>query len=102
MKTIYKCDVCGKEFSDWETCSEHEKLCKETHATGYRLTEEIDRALRAAKESGDVKVALCIDDNGTAYNITGVRYLTPTRKVILDVDADEPSLIPSKEGSANA
>jgi len=24
MKTIYQCDGCGKEFSDWKVCSDHE------------------------------------------------------------------------------
>ena len=24
MKTIYKCDLCGKEFEDWKECFDHE------------------------------------------------------------------------------
>lgn len=24
MRTIYMCEKCGKEFSDWETCYDHE------------------------------------------------------------------------------
>lgn len=25
MKTIYICDLCGKQFNDWEECWDHEK-----------------------------------------------------------------------------
>lgn len=40
MKTIYMCEICGKEFPDWEECSKHEKTCREIHATGLRLASE--------------------------------------------------------------
>ncbi len=25
MKTIYRCDMCGNEFNDWQECAEHER-----------------------------------------------------------------------------
>ena len=25
MQTIYRCENCGKEFDDWQTCLSHEK-----------------------------------------------------------------------------
>ncbi len=25
MKTIYKCEMCEAEFTDWQECSKHEK-----------------------------------------------------------------------------
>ena len=25
MQTIYRCENCGKEFSDWQICSKHER-----------------------------------------------------------------------------
>ena len=50
MKTIYKCEICGKEFSDWEECGKHEKTCKEIHATGLRLASERTTRFTALSE----------------------------------------------------
>lgn len=25
MKTIYRCDMCGTEFDDWQQCNDHER-----------------------------------------------------------------------------
>lgn len=25
MKTVYRCEKCGKEFEEWDKCYEHEK-----------------------------------------------------------------------------
>ena len=46
MKTIYKCEICGKEFSSWEECSKHEKTCSEIHGAAARSVSASERTKR--------------------------------------------------------
>ena len=88
MKTIYKCEICGKEFPDWEECNKHEKTCKEIHATGLRLASELNDAVKAADERGGCEVGICVGADETVYRFIGAEYSAKERLVVLDIDTD--------------
>lgn len=102
MKTIYRCEICGEEFNEnWELCRDHEKLCKEKHATGVRLAEEINRAIETAITSGNVKIGAWYGDSVVVYRVSEVRYNPKTQQVELGIEHDDELARKqeSKEGS---
>lgn len=89
MKTIYKCEVCGKEFADWEECNKHEKTCKEIHATGLRLAGQLNDTVKAANERGNCEVGVCVGADDNVYRLVGAEYSAKERLVVLDIDTDD-------------
>lgn len=85
MKTTYTCEICGKEFPDWEECSKHEKTCEEVHATGMRLTKQLVDTIASAREHGSCKVGVRIVGIDTVYRIIGAVYNPPQRAIELDL-----------------
>ncbi len=88
MKTIYKCEICGKEFPDWDGCSNHEKTCKEIHATGLRLAAELNNAAKAANQCKG-ELGVCVGEDTSIYRFIGAEYDANKRLVMLDIDTDE-------------
>ena len=86
MKSIYKCDICSKEFKAWQECNDHETLCKERHATGIRLAEELNYAIRTAEESGSVAVAAVFGFEHQSYTLKEATYDAETKKVIIKME----------------
>lgn len=89
MKTIYKCEICGKEFLEWEECHEHEKTCKEIHATGFRLAEQLNNTVKAANEHGNCEVGVCVGCDDTVYRFMYAEYMPRERVVVLEIDTDD-------------
>lgn len=100
MKTIYKCELCGKELADWEECHKHEKTCKEIHATGLRLAEELNDTVKAADERGNCEVGVCVGCDDNIYRFVGAEYNARERIVVLDIDTDDNIAI-RKGGARN-
>ena len=85
MQMIYRCEVCGKEFDDYETASQHEKLCQEKHATGFRLAEELNKAVETARQNG--KLSIAVDHHhSTSNKILNVYYDANCETVIIQLD----------------
>lgn len=89
MKTIYKCEICGKEFPEWEECSKHEKTCREIHATGLRLAEQLNDTVKAANERGNCEVGVCVGCDNNVYRFVGAEYSAKECVVVLDIDTDD-------------
>lgn len=88
MKTIYRCGICAKEFEGYDKYDEavqHEKLCKEEHATGMRLTEELKNAIETAKMSGKVKIAIASNCLTTCL-ITNAYYDAKKKQINLELE----------------
>ena len=98
MKTTYECEVCGKEFADWEECSKHEKTCKEIHATGLRLTGQINDTVKTAQECGNCGVGICAGTDNI-YRLAGAEYDAKERLVVLNIDTDDN--IAKRKGGAH-
>lgn len=80
MKTIYTCEVCGKHFTDYKECSDHEKVCQEEHATGVRIAKDIEALLRQAKAAG---VGIVLDCQGDPVDLDSVEYRTDKKRVYI-------------------
>lgn len=94
MKMIYRCDICNKEFDDFDKCREHEAICKENHATGFRIAQDlqavIDRVKQAQAESGkEISVGICIGDDRRVYLLGGAAYDPRTRQINLEIYFDD-------------
>lgn len=85
MQMIYRCEVCGKEFDDYETASQHEKLCLEKHATGFRLAEELNKAVETAQQNGKLTIAVYCH-NSNSNKISNVYYDANCETVIIQLD----------------
>lgn len=89
MKTIYKCEICGKELADWEECHKHEKTCKEIHATGLRLAEQLNDTVKAADERGNCEVGVCVGCDDNVYRLVRAEYSAREHVVVLEIDTDD-------------
>lgn len=94
MKFVYICEVCSKEFDNYEECAAHEKTCREEHEKGLSAERQLKYNLSEAVEN-DIDIVVAIPKIvGTElvdeyYQIDDVAYNCNKKRIEIELNFDK-------------